>query len=245
VKTSDGWGFIDGKGTPAISNRYRGAGDFSEGLAHVLTETGWGFIDATGKLVIAPEYEEVGPFREGLARVRKSARAWAYIDSKGRRVLPGPYQTAADFSEGVACIEAGGGVKFINSKGELRFQVGENYNAGCLEDRSVMIKGMALVLRVDYLLSTTMFVDASGTIVIQPEHGTTYRQGFSDGLAVFSALTGKKTIRYGYINPKGRIIIPAVYESAGPFHDGMALVDFKGRPEYIRTDGSKVWIGKQ
>jgi hypothetical protein len=245
VENANGWGFIDTQGVTVIPNQYRGAGDFSERRAPVLTDKGWGFIDPTGKFVIKPEFEEVGRFREGLARVRKKHRSWFYIDPNGRKVITGPYQVAADFSEGLACTEAGGGVSFIDVKGERKFQLGENYNAGCLEDRSLMIDGLALVLRVDYLLSTTMFVDKNGRILINPKHGATYRHGFSDGLAVFSAVTSRKDIRYGYINTKGHIAIVAIYESAEPFNKGLAFVTLDGRPAYIRTDGSKVWQGER
>lgn len=55
---------------------------------------------------------------------------------------------------------------------------------------------------------------------------------FSDGL-----LAVEKDSMWGYINNKGDYIIPAVYDQAGAFHDGKAIVSINGQAQLINKEG--------
>ena len=86
-------GYINRKGDVVIRRvAARDGGDFSEGLAVVVTKEGRKqYIDKTGAVVLDPGYEELGPFSEGLAPACKSdcgpstsSAHWGYIDRTGK-----------------------------------------------------------------------------------------------------------------------------------------------------------------
>lgn len=58
---------------------------------------------------------------------------------------------------------------------------------------------------------------------------------FSDGLLAVE-LDGK----WGYINNKGKFIIPALYDKAGAFYEGEAIVNVGGKAQLINKDGKFV-----
>ena len=64
-------GYINKAGKIIIKPQFRGASEFSEGLANVGTFENYkaGFIDKTGKIVIEPQFDVAEDFSEGLAAV--------------------------------------------------------------------------------------------------------------------------------------------------------------------------------
>jgi len=73
------WGYVDMSGREVIPVQFFGAGDFSEGLAHVNVGKGsksicgrpsnYGYIDKTGAFVIKPQFARASAFQNGRARV--------------------------------------------------------------------------------------------------------------------------------------------------------------------------------
>lgn len=86
--------YIDKKGAPVFGGKtFKYAGDFSDGLATVLTfeENLYGYIDKKGEIIIKPQFKEAGNFNNGLAAVvasevtaKKDANGY-YINIKGIR----------------------------------------------------------------------------------------------------------------------------------------------------------------
>jgi hypothetical protein len=110
------------------------------------------------------------------------------------------------------------------------------------------------------------FIDESGSIVIKPSY--TWARNFSDGLAVvnrndtylvintkgetifkttnyisnfhngLATFSDNKTYKYGYINKKGKIVLKAIYNSAGSFgKDHTAIVTKSGKFYRINSKG--------
>ncbi|MBT5876074.1 MAG: WG repeat-containing protein, partial [Candidatus Latescibacteria bacterium] len=50
------WGFMNPSGEMVITNRFRQAQRFADGLAAVQIGVKWGFVDATGKVVIKQQF---------------------------------------------------------------------------------------------------------------------------------------------------------------------------------------------
>ena len=71
------------------------------------------------------------------------------------------------------------------------------------------------------------------TIVIAPKFENS--RGFSEGLAVV-----KQNGKWGYINVKGEVIIPAIYIDARDFHEGKAAVKTEKGWGYINADNKLV-----
>lgn len=105
-------GYIDKAGEIVISQIYKDAGDFSEGLAPVQsadTEL-WGYIDKDGKQVVPMEYEAAVPFREEAAYVVKNGLA-GYIDKSGNTIIDFKFRPETDkyadngFYGGLAAVQ--------------------------------------------------------------------------------------------------------------------------------------------
>lgn len=64
---------------------------------------------------------------------------------------------------------------------------------------------------------------------------------FSDGLMLFITEEGK----YGYINPKGQIVVKPIYDDAYPFNESVALVKKQDKYILIDTSGKEVTYFKQ
>ena len=71
------------------------------------------------------------------------------------------------------------------------------------------------------------------TIVIAPKFENS--RGFSEGLAVV-----KQNGKWGYVNVKGEVIIPAIYIDARDFHEGKAAVKTEKGWGYINADNKLV-----
>lgn len=64
---------------------------------------------------------------------------------------------------------------------------------------------------------------------------------FSDGLMLFITEEGK----YGYVNPKGQIVVKPVYDDAYPFSEGVAVVKKEDKYILIDTAGKEIAHFKQ
>ncbi len=50
----------------------------------------------------------------------------------------------------------------------------------------------------------------------------------------------KKGNKYGFIDKKGRVTIPPIYDQAFPFVNGLAYVDLSGKVGYIDKKGEVI-----
>jgi hypothetical protein len=120
----EGYGFADSTGAVLISPRYRGAGNFSEGLAPVQdSETElWGFIDSSGDWVIEPQFHAAGSFSDGLAPVAHEWATWSgYIDHTGELVIAGVFRRLEPFSSGIGRVHHATHSAYITTTGEPAF----------------------------------------------------------------------------------------------------------------------------
>ena len=132
-------GYIDTRGKPVTARRYRGAGEFSEGLAAVSSNAQigfqddpdpmqssfstskddlWGFIDKSGKLAIAPRFTRAGRFSCGLARVCQKGK-WGFTDPTGKVVIPPIFDWADDFKDGAAKVWLNRKITYIDTRGKV------------------------------------------------------------------------------------------------------------------------------
>lgn len=83
----------------------------------------------------------------------------------------------------------------------------------------------------------SLFIDEKGNVISSKNHDFEESQ-FSEGLAVFSEF--KKQKKYGYIDLNGKVKIPAKFDKARAFSDGLAQVTFQGEKAYINKKGEIV-----
>src|SRR5258708_17466843 len=183
-----------------ITGEANGSGSsFSEGFARVsrkrLGEYEEFFIDHTGKRAFPGTYYMVADFSDGLAVVYENKDKRGYIDHMGKVVIPFQNWATSRFVEGLATAN-------LPKKGEV-------------------------------------YIDKTGKPVIT---GDFFTAGpFSEGLAAVQLRTGPDSartvntpngtvtaftagVKYGYIDKTGKVVIPAQFEDAGRFKDGLAQV---------------------
>ena len=225
-----------------------------------------GYIDAEGREVIPCQYKIAGSFRNGYAHVHLDDRSF-YIDTDGREV-PDSVALASSVPDGLPRFftkEVGKRTYPYNDNTSPIVVMGLKDADGniLVEPRYTWVfpfsEGLAAVVTggddVDYTGpgGTTPegrlgFIDESGREVIAPQfldhiayhtggnyYGECTRGLFSEGLAPV-CIDGL----FGFIDTKGKVVIPAKYVFAEPFHDGRAMVMKDEKCGFIDHEGHEV-----
>lgn len=191
-------------------------------------------------------YDYVEGFSEELAAVGKldsGNRKWGYINEAGETVIPLQYASASSFSEGLAVVGIGdwGSVEYgyINTSGDMVIQ--PEY-----DEASEFSDGIAKVARKNAHGNLKWgLIDKTGRIIAPLEYDRIdyYSSNYED--KINNRIYGKDTtdaskrpilvaktnldgeLKLGYIDRKGNVLIPLIYDEASPFVDGLALVGMK------------------
>lgn len=202
-----------------------------------------GFKDAAGKVVIAAKYDGCGNFHEGLAYVGIDngskdgyKHLQGFIDQTGKIVIPikheaqdrqhgggGLYQ---NFGDGLFAIYHEGYYGYMDKQQKLVIPY-KHDEAGEFSD------GMAVVGKNDLYGA----INKAGKLVVPIKYA---RLGsFSEGRAAFSlGNNGEKT---GYIDTKGKVLLPPKWNAGEKFSEGLAVVlgsDYKWG--VIDTEGNYI-----
>lgn len=198
VKSGDKYIVMDTQGNTLFEPKFSSVAGYENGFAIITDQNGRkGFINTQGEVVVKPQYDLVHDFcKEGYAVVCKNTRYGA-INRKGKLVVPIAYEYLYDFSEGMACFQ----VESPDSPD------GSKYG----------------------------FVNTSGEVVVPAiwDFADSPYQGmdFSNGLA-HVAISDKRFAdittlqrKHGYIDKRGNVVIPLIYDSAGIFSNGIVHAD--------------------
>lgn len=214
-------------------------------------------FDATGTKLIAPEAKGVTVFRfsDGLAQIilpidlcrkfypravekidvdTQSRASCGYINEEGRIVIEPKYEMTGPFHKGSALVRK----KKIWLLIDRREQILQTF-----ENRHVEQFSEDLALVCDG--NDKGFIDCFGKPAFKqrfPDAGS-----FSDGIAAAAvSLSESEKLKLlaknhewtcGYIDKTGKLVIPAKYLAARPFHDGLAAVLVGLKWGYIDTRG--------
>ncbi len=250
--------FIDLTGHVVITPRFDIVDDFSEGLAAVnigetripnlglISNPGkWGYIDKTGKLVLPLKFTHAENFSEGLAAVRDGDRG-GFIDHQGKFVFDVPLDVTLGFHEGMVGVLFKGAVTYLDRSGK---KISTSVDYGPKSDS--FSEGLVPVS----INGQWGFMDKTGKLAIEPKFEDA--ENFSEGLApvkVRSADTvwcpadaegnrSGSTMMYGYVDKTGKLVIPAVFNSAAPFSEGIASVRKCDQAYFIERTGKTVVAG--
>jgi len=223
------YGYIGQDGTVALEPQYGWAGNFSDGLATVVTGDKRMYIDKTGTpvLVLQIECKEWKDFSEGRARVGfgpgYTGEKWGYIDRTGQLVIPAHFDEAGDFSEGLARVKVKGDPDkwgYIDKQGNYVIPP-QFYSAGDFRE------GLAPVWMLLHPGIKQGYIDPLGKWIISDSKFINVRE-FSEGLAPVLVNIGTEkrgNFKWGYIDKEGKWVIPAQFNDVFPFSDGMAQVE--------------------
>jgi hypothetical protein len=207
-------------------------GTLLPGRANSYDSLKWGFINKSGLVAAAPRWDSAHNFSDGLAVVELADRS--YVIEKNGAVafeLPRPVRTAFDWKYGGGrfAVQLGERWGFFDTSGKevvpARFSHIYGFADGFWDvtgDVKNPTKTGMLQVDGNGLLKNCSYV-ASGSL--------------HEGLA--RVWVGNKA---GFVDAKGKLVIPAKFVWADDFHDGVSLVVINGKrvPGSIsRWDGEK------
>lgn len=237
LKTTHGtkWGYIDAEGKLVIPARFDDARDFQQnGLAVAAAGEKYGVIDSAGRFVVQPRYQWINPFSEGRA-VANDEQGFRLINQEGQVLTRKAYAFVADMHEGRAVFnEAAGGngssrYGYLDPEGHEAIAA-QYAEAGDFSGGKAVVK----IQENEYAL-----IDRNGRRLATYPYA--YVGPIGEGLLAFQKDAGGK---YGYIDEKGSVVIPAAFTSAFPFHQGCAIVntaeDYQSRFGVIDRQGE--WV---
>jgi hypothetical protein len=198
----------------------------------------WGYIDDKGKMVIEPRFSWAQEFSEGLAAFEGEDGRHGYIDETGRVVIEPKFDNWTDFSEGLAAVSVDFSWGYIDKTGRWvippQFAVGRPFSDG------LALVGVPLSGKVTFPPGPVkhVFVDKSGTVVINPEDDILNGQ-FSEGFAAVQFIT-KKGLDEVIIDKTGKVLVTAEEVGLDGFREGLAPVKKNGKWGYVNTAGSFV-----
>ncbi len=204
------WGFVDKNNRMVIQPQFDQLSAFSEGLAIVCKERKYGYINRAGQTVIAMQFDDAYPFSGECALIRKGDK-FGIINKLGKYVIEPQFNGFKILSEGVTLFDSWSMPPYDVHTRKFAVKTAGNY---------------VVFDKVAYKTSNPSFhvyVDGFGSITVNPaEEHISFLYPFHEGLARFTS--GQLLVQSGFIDKTGKVAIPAQYESASEFHEGLAAV---------------------
>jgi hypothetical protein len=210
------YGFIDHKGKIVIQPQFIWADDFWRGLGSVYVCGRYVSIDSSGKLL---------PLRvavEGRLEPKHEDQKVGFVDEHGEFKINPTFDDALPFSDGLAAIQ-------INKKWGFIDAVGHQIIQPKFSNAYYFREGVGIAQLPD---SGDVLIDKSGKVLAM-------EYGFVDVVSngrVPATRDGKN----GYLDLRGEVVIPLVYDDGRSFSDGLAAVKKENKWGYVDRDGRTV-----
>ncbi len=225
------FGIVGLDGKPLADYQYWNAHPFSYGLAAVQDDQqNWGFVDETGTEVIPCQYwgdwdGDNGFGGDGKILFRTYRGGWHLLDTDGREFLPEGARAVWRAGWGRYGYQSEDGkVGFIDGEGTVVIEPKFAYTSnpknvmqGNVFDKTGIAKVWDCGSRGEPA-GEPYYIDLRGGVV-EPFEAS----GAKDGLSSVCA-----DGRYGFQNADGELVVPCVFEAAGEFENGAALVKKDG-----------------
>lgn len=235
-KRGNSYGYTDRKGVVVIDFVFKSAEPFCEGLAAVQDKNGlWGFINAKGETVVKFQYENCCSFKGGVARVmNRQNHYWGCINKSGKIIVPfiGIYSIdIGDCCNGlISCRNEKSLVGYYDINGRLAIPFAY-HNAS---DFSENLAAVSIHKRKFKIIGRVWDIASE----IRTLENKIWKSGTPMKYRFFYFEWNQF---YGFINKKGEMVIPCIYQEAHSFSGGKALViDAKGNEFYIDKTGKRV-----
>lgn len=269
VKDKEGFYYIDKRGTRRFPvQSYREASSFRERRAAVKSYNKYGYIDVSGNLVIPFRYDKVSDFSDNRALVKRD-KSWYIIDNNGNEIRGLGFNYIDKFSPG----ETYGFSDGVCRVGGCSYDVDGNYlnrtdkidvvgaifmnaeylmnkfSEGLRAYRKYRDRSFFNILDDTQIVVECGYVDKKGNVKLCNSEWVSVGN-FSEGLAHVRNKNG--TICYIDREGHSQITIPDCVNTAGPFLEGIASVDFKtkdvparGEKGYLCKNGKLLFDGYQ
>jgi hypothetical protein len=210
------YGYIDHTGKIVIRPQFIWAEDFWRGLGSVYVCGRYASIDSSGKLL--PHRVAV----EGRLEPKHEGQKVGFVDEHGEFKINPTFDDALPFSDGLAAIQ-------INKKWGFIDAVGHQIIQPKFSNAYYFREGVGIAQLPD---SGDVLIDKSGKVL-----ATEY--GFVD-LVSNGRVPATRGGKNGYLDLRGEVVIPLVYDDGRSFSDGLASVKKENKWGYVDRDGRTV-----
>lgn len=168
-------------------------------------------------------------FSEGLLPCVRDDKTF-YIDEIGKEVFSFN-GLGLGFSDGLAAVCDITTKKwgFIDTSGNLvidcKYDFAENFDNG-ISVVKTFSNEEPYGIKLEYINKLGETIYSNSTIIME----------YSEGLAII-----KENDKYGFINSEGEIVIECKYDTADPFHNGIARVGLNNQSTYINKQGNTLF----
>ncbi|MBM7650695.1 WG repeat-containing protein [Neobacillus cucumis] len=164
---------------------------------------------------------------------------WGYINAKGKVVLPPIYDQAEDYQDnGLAIVHLMDKSGIINEQGYFIVKPKYDTIQSFSEGRSIVNDREG-----------NKVIDESGKVITDRAY-TVISPEYIQGRVEAAETDEQGNYQYGYLNKRGKIVIPLIYESTSEFTEGRAVVKtLKGQYQLIDLTGKVLqtypyaWVG--
>jgi hypothetical protein len=220
--------------------------NFNEGLIIVSNSNDKiGLLNTKGKLVVPMEYDRITGFSDGLTSVSKDGK-WGYMDKNDKVIIPLKYNDATPFENGLAIVILDEKSYLIDKTGKILnkepFHAAQTFKGGAIaqsdnEKWALVDKTGKLVTAYKYAKFASEYAFEEGRVLTYSLDDKTYGLIGFDGkeltqplytIGLFNPICncagvsdGKKI---GYMDTKGKIIVPIEYDGNINFTNGEGLL---------------------
>lgn len=181
----------------------------SEGLAVVRISGKYGYVNSSNDVIIPIQFEDAWKFKNGLARVRKNGK-FGFIDKSGKEVIPIIYEDAGFPGDQGVWVKQNNKFGYVDLTGKELIPA---------EFEDVLYKGFINgIAKVKLGNREWGFIDIKGNAV-NPSDSMIQTLSADQNLIPFKNNDGL----YGF-KMNDKVVIPAQYNSAYPFVNGLAIV---------------------
>ncbi|WP_165040613.1 WG repeat-containing protein [Dysgonomonas sp. ZJ709] len=202
----------------------------------------FGIADTDGNVVIPPRYAQIkdyeyGSLFIGVNYIDSLSQTMELYDFKGQKVLPGKYDMIEISGDRIEAVSTSGGkIHLAIYDRETRSELKNEWF-----DEAEYGRSRYLYKRYDFDLGNYNYENMQGTIVIPALDGYEFvdEEFFGQLVRVSKKDIGDENENiYGYVNIKGQLVIPAIYENAMPFRGRYAYVEKDEKVMLIDADNN-------
>jgi hypothetical protein len=216
------WGDVDGDGIHEVFGMYQyGQSQYVFVLKNVGGQ--YYFYHPLTRKVVNQAYRALIPSHESRAvylfpapKKGVGGSQWGYIDAKGRFVLTPMYDSAGDFQDnGLAIVGLMNQMGVIDAKGYFIVKPKYDLITPFSEGRAIVIDQQGFKV-----------IDESGKEITEKAYSFISGK-YKEGRVAAAIEQEQGTYLYGYLNKRGKEVIPFIYLSASEFNNGRAIVKTK------------------
>lgn len=227
------YGYMDSTGRKVIPAQFKYCSNFENGKAMVVFNSGKaGYINKTKKLLISPRWDTAFSFQGKYAVVGKKDHhgkfSYGIIDQFGRHVLPAHFAFITKLSEGKAFANRGG----IYQNGSIKG--GKWYLLNVEKQSMLSLCDTTVSMGIDHYANYLKFTN--GVTLFPTLYNKHIVFGLMNEMGDWVALPEYKIVncinedraavyvngKMGYIDTKGKTVLPFTYDMVGTFHHQMA-----------------------